>query len=119
MRARRQEMAGDRIRNSAFPGRHNPLLRSSVAGALRTVGAVLLETVAAPFPEVARGNLGSGACHSPNVEADAFVFAPVFDCVFSDALDAHLQRIEGGFLRFVSRWPVLTCTHYALARHGG
>src|SRR5271157_3292716 len=112
-------MASDCIRNGAFSGRHDPLLRCSVAGALRTMGAVLLETMAASFPKADCGSFGSGDFHPPNVEADAFLLAPVLGCIFGDALDALLKRFTLGFLRFISRWAVLACARHGLDRRGG
>src|SRR5271155_5119883 len=110
----RKDIGSDCIRSSAFSGRHDPLLRCSIAGALRTVGAVLLETMAAAFAKADRGNSGSRAFHAPNVEADAFLFASVFGCLFGNALDTLLQRVEDGFLRFISRRVVLACTRHRL-----
>src|SRR5208283_73350 len=112
-------MASDCIRSSPFPGRYHPLLRGAVAGALRTMGAVLLETVAASFPKVARGNPGGGALRPPNVEGDAFVFAPVLSGLFGDGLETLLQRLEVGFLRFASRRIVVTRIHHTLDHRGG
>src|SRR5208337_3575829 len=111
-------MASHRIRSGTIPGRHNALLRCSVAGALRTVGTVLLETVAASFAKADRGNLGGGALRPPNVQGDAFVFTSVFGFLFGDSLETFLQRTEIGFLRFVSRRVVVTRFRYALDRRG-
>src|SRR5271157_815834 len=112
-------MVSDCIRDGAFSGRHGPLLRRSVVGALCTMGTVLLETMAASFPKADRGKFGSSAFHPPNVEADAFLLAPVLGCIFGDPLDALLRRVAGGFLRFVSRRIAVACARHGLDRGGG
>src|SRR5271157_2894265 len=116
LHAQRQEMVSDCIRRGAFSGRYDSLLRGSVAGALRIMGALLLETMAASFPKAVCGNFGSGALYRSYVEDNAFVFASVFSCVLGRS---YLRCIQGNLLRIISRRLVLACARHGLDHRGG